>query len=123
MESGSPDGTCPDEPDWVKLYAALGDRPKQDEIRKKNPDVSHCKLLLMSASACDGCEKNPLRKKGKAQAKDSILIFKHRRLIDRMLVLYDYVDMNLIRGLSELSPLECMLLRVVHGYYRGKRSF
>ena len=122
LEAGTVSDSCPDEPDFLKMYDALGDRKKQDEIREKNPGASHCKLLLISPSACDGCEKNPFRTKVKEEIKDHFLVLKHSRLIERISVLYDYVDMGLIRDLSELSPLEAHLLRIVHGYYRSKRS-
>lgn len=122
MEAGSASDKCPDEPDFLKMYEALGDRKKQDEIREKNPDVGHCKLLLMSPTACDGCEKNPFRKKPKQEVQDHYLMLKHASLIDRISVLYDYVSMGLLRDLSEFSTLECMLLRIVHQYYRNRRT-
>ena len=106
----------------MKRYDALGDRDKQDEIRAKNPGASHCKLLLMSPTDWDGCVKKPFRTKDKEENKDHFLMLKYSLLINRITILYDYVDMGLIRGLSELSPLEAHLLRIVHSYHRSRRS-
>ena len=122
MESGPQGSKCPDEPDFIKLYDVLGDRGKQDEIRKSNPDVKHCSKLIMSPTACDGCPKNPLKGKDKTEIKDRVLMLKYQRLIERILILYDYVDLGLIRDLSELNPLECSLIRVIHQYYRSRRT-
>lgn len=104
------------------MHEVLGDREKQDAIRKKNPDVKHCSLLLMSPTACDGCQNNPFKGKTKSEVADNALVFKYRLLIDRIVILYDYIDMGLIRDLDDISPLEAMLLRTVHSYYRSKRS-
>ena len=44
------------------MYAALGDREAQDEIRKENQHAGHCALLeKKSPSFCTNCPNNPFR--------------------------------------------------------------
>lgn len=111
---------CENEPNFAELFKALGDFDKQEEIRKENPDVTHCEMLLMDPNACDGCKLNPTRnREGYSHSKDTKFF---TPLIERTLELYDYVEMGLINDLNKVTPLEALLLRVVHNYYRSMKA-
>lgn len=43
------------------MYAVLGDRDAQQEIRLSHPDVEHCGKLEVNAKACNGCPLNPIK--------------------------------------------------------------
>lgn len=43
---------CIREEKFEAMFAALGDQQKQEEIRKATPELSHCKFLRESSTAC-----------------------------------------------------------------------
>jgi len=37
------------------------------------------------------------------------------------MTLYDYIDMGLVRDLSDVDPLDATLLRIVHNHFRSRK--
>ena len=102
------------------MFAVLGNWDKQEEIRQANPGVDHCTKLKISADACDGCEFNPNRKK-KEEKELPASVKEYYPMIENSLLLYDYIEMGLISNLSQLTPLEAILVRTVHNYFRSMK--
>ncbi len=119
MEHGTKSKTCEHEPNFNEMYAVLGNYDKQEEIRLANPAVDHCTKLQISADGCDGCEFNP--KKDAKPEEVSEDIKEYIPMIENVLGLYDYIEMGLISELSQLTPLEAMLVRSVHNYFRSMK--
>jgi hypothetical protein len=44
---------CPREESFSAMYAALGDREQQNDIRRRWPDKRHCVYLRKDANACE----------------------------------------------------------------------
>ena len=104
------DQTCPREPDWSELYAILGDKTKQDEIRARNPEARHCKLLLGNPRACHGCPHNPYGKEDHGAGLE--ILHGNSDAVERALWL-EQTNRSGLLSISEMDPAEIEATRIV----------
>lgn len=106
------------EENFKEMYDVLGDREAQEQIREQYPDKVHCSLLKMNPHACDGCPNNPHGERKKKQKKE--VFNTYGQMLERIFRLYDLLELGLIKDISEVTPLEVDLLRIVGEYRRSE---
>lgn len=79
----------------------LGDSEAQDQIRKRTPDKSHCKLLLKDSSFCTACPNNPHN--DKARFEKIGIVHEFGSLIDDARQLRSMLRLGIVAS-TELSP-------------------
>lgn len=116
---------CPEEENFFEMYEVLGDRDKQEAIRQAHPEKLHCLDLEVSANACDGCPKNPVRKKAPDDVrKEREVLEENIPCLEHVIALSDYIRMGLVHDLRELSPDEALALRLTWQHTRAReRAF
>jgi prolyl-tRNA editing enzyme YbaK/EbsC (Cys-tRNA(Pro) deacylase) len=97
------------------MYAALGNRDKQKEIRINNPDSQHCLDLEVSANACDGCKNNPHHVSDKIQQD----VERNMSTIAWAQKLGDYADIGVLPSIQYLSPKEVLAARIAQLHRRS----
>lgn len=103
---GAITGKCPDEPQFHEMFAALGDREAQEEIRLSHPDVAHCGKLEVNAKACNGCPLNPMKPEKLAKRER---IEDGMPLIDAAVTLEEQARLGLL-SLQSITSQEMILL-------------
>jgi len=115
-ENANPSNDCPEEDDFHELYDLLGDRDAQERVRAKNFDEKkpgvHCRMLMQSPTACDGCPKNPFN--DNKEVRNQEVLDEWRSTIDYGTELLDLAQLGLIE--RELSPEEVIIVRSVMHY-------
>jgi len=112
---------CPDEGSFFEMYEALGDRERQERIREDSPGVHHCSMLKVSANACIGCQKNPVREKSPEDVRrDREVIEENIPVLEHMIAICEYIRMGFVYDLKEISPDEAFALRMTWREITGR---
>lgn len=111
-----PEQLCSREPDFIELYAVLGDEAKQNEIRSANK-IKHCGLLIKNPSGCHGCPFNPFESKDpedgrKQQAEAVLVLHENPEAVELALWLEEQERMEML-AMVELSATEVETIRIV----------
>jgi len=94
------------------LYEHLGNHQSQEVIRNKYPENKHCKMLMQSANACDGCPNNPFN--NNREIINEEILEEWRETIEFGTELIDLAELGLLK--EELCPEEVLIMRSVLAY-------
>ena len=109
--------TCPDEENFAEMYEALGNYKAQEQVRILHPKASHCELLLVNATACSNCKKNPHRDSSDEEKK-GFMWDDEVQAIYRIVSMYDY---GMLNQLDQISPAEAICLRIVDKFEKAQQ--
>lgn len=110
-ETGASIGGCPIEPQFKELYAVLGNREAQDQIRDKHPEVAHCPKLRQEPNACTGCANNPHERPERRAEQERLQSY--GPLVNRAFRLHTLAELGLLDR-DALTSTDIEMLQTVH---------
>ena len=122
---------CAREDSFQQLFAAIGDKSAQDEIRAEKPEAKHCGLLEQMPDACMRCplDGNPFGAELKDdQPHEKAIALRagneHAQLLEDSLDLYADYKLGLFDSLAllALTPEESMALKVLNEHQHFQKA-
>lgn len=121
---GKTDARCESEISFPELYAVLGNKWRQDEIRRAAPEGPHCNILERSPSICAHCPVNQNPYLGD-EGRDGELFRAYEEHSDWILDAEEFWELHQLglgKSLKELAPDEFEVLVAMRSHEEWLRA-